>query len=247
VRNVASVAVMTLVLGSVRLAIAQDYQALVSRFEPATSWSAASQPDLKGFGPIEIRKIIKLLDHSDEFIRSRSAMALGSMGPAASAAVPRLILGLEDRNLEVRVTMADALQAIDRAAAVSALVAALRDEDPAVFTDRVLFSFRIDESVPALTVALRSPRVIVRRNAAKALEMIGPFAKQTGPALLRALKDQDDGVRVAAAMALTRIDPEATAPIGTLLEALKDANHRRRVIQALGAVVIRMRRTPSRH
>jgi hypothetical protein len=145
VRNVASVAVMTLVLGSVRLAIAQDYQALVSRFEPATSWSAASQPDLKGFGPIEIRKIIKLLDHSDEFIRSRSAMALGSMGPAASAAVPRLILGLEDRNLEVRVTMADALQAIDRAAAVSALVAALRDEDPAVFTDRVLFSFRIRE------------------------------------------------------------------------------------------------------
>ncbi len=62
----------------------------------------------------------------------------------------------------------------------------------------------------------------VRRNAAKALQHMGPEAKAAIPVLIEVLQDKDKLVRANAARALGKIGPEAEPAIPALMQAIKD-------------------------
>ncbi|MBI3464751.1 MAG: HEAT repeat domain-containing protein, partial [Planctomycetes bacterium] len=77
---------------------------------------------------------VKALKHSDPFVRSRAAVVLGQIGPAAKAAVPALIEALKDPNPYTRWSVVEALGKIGPKArdAMPALRAALRDKNDGV-------------------------------------------------------------------------------------------------------------------
>jgi len=80
--------------------------------------------------------------------------------------------------------------------------------------------------------------VEVRRSAAKALQKMGPGAKEAVPVLIKALQDKDELVRTNAAFALGRVGPEAEQAVPNLIKALEDEDRNVRVIavQALGSI-----------
>ena len=63
----------------------------------------------------------------------------------------------------------------------------------------------MDKAVTELIAALEDRDWAVRCDAVRALEQIGPAAKEAMPALLVALKDRDSGVRLSAPNALRKI------------------------------------------
>jgi len=64
--------------------------------------------------------------------------------------------------------------------------------------------------------------VEVRRSAARALQEMGPGAKEAVPVLVKALQDKDELVRTNAGFALGRVGPEAEQAIPNLIETLQD-------------------------
>ena len=94
---------------------------------------------------LEIGKQTKQLTASDAADRQRAAAALGSLGAAASPAVPTLAQALADEDAPLRRAAADALGKIGPAAGAA---------------------------VPALTKALGDPDASVRQSAAQALAAI---------------------------------------------------------------------------
>jgi uncharacterized protein (TIGR02996 family) len=161
-------------------------------------------------------------------VQDGAACALYSIGPAA---VPALIVALQDEESSVRKLAAFALQRIGPEAvqATPALLVALRDRNRSMrlAAAETLGSFRARgvEAVPALSVALRDKDNSVRRAAALALGQIGPGAAQAVPALVLALQDKESIVRGAAGSALTQLGPEAVAAaVPVLLEGLHHAD-----------------------
>jgi HEAT repeat protein len=133
-----------------------------------------------------VERLRQLLgDETPADVRYAAAFALGRIGSAAKAAVPRLI-ELSKSSDEIMATVA----------VWSALKIA-----PA---DRSLF----DTAIPLLRRALRGEREVARLEAAVALGDIGPSAKSAIPILeLVAEDDPNRDVREAAAGALAKIRP----------------------------------------
>jgi len=98
---------------------------------------------------------IKQLTDSDSGVRRMSAMALGELGPEASAAVPALCVALKDKDKDVRRQAANALGRIGDAARAA---------------------------IPPLTELLSDTDDEVRRSAADALRDIDPDVSANGSA-----------------------------------------------------------------
>lgn len=113
-----------------------------------------------------------------------AAMALGHIGPAATAAVPVLLASFVHTNADVRFY------------AVSALIHI--GGDPNIV-------------VPVLKTLLKDPKTEVRFNAVAALQSFGTHARAAIPELLEARSDQDQGVRDNVDDLLWRLVPEKVA------------------------------------
>ena len=77
-------------------------------------------------------------------------------------------------------------------------------------------------ATPDLIKELKSPRVRIRTNAARALAKIDPQPDLLVPLLIDLLKERNEWVLVAAAEALAEIGPPAKNAVPALREALKD-------------------------
>jgi HEAT repeat protein len=144
--------------------------------------------------------------------RGAAALALGSIGPPAEAAVPALTELLRDKTADVRYSAAWALGGIGPRAkpAVPALIELLRsDEMPQGFAARALGKIGAEarDAVPALTQLLKGGTPGIRPVAAQALGNMGPDAKAAVPALTELLKDKDPLLRLTVRDALEQITP----------------------------------------
>jgi HEAT repeat protein len=75
----------------------------------------------------------------------------------------------------------------------------------------------LDYKPSELMIVLQSPNARNRKNAARALEALGPDSKEAIPVLVEALFDSEKRVRVAARDALVSIGPGAVEPLLTPL------------------------------
>ncbi len=138
--------------------------------------------------------------------RRQAAKALLMIGDA-SAAEP-LIRALGDRDMLVRWGAAEALDKIGLPAIPSLIGALGNDQRRVAWAVGQALARMGAPAVGPLTGALQSGNVTARRQAAKALLMIGD-ASAAEP-LIRALGDDNEGVARYAAAALRRMDPVST-------------------------------------
>ena len=168
---------------------------------------------------------------------------LGSIGPAAKAAVPILRQTLKHEATNVRLASVRALRDIgpDASAAIPEVLEALRDDDGQVraYAAGALGCFgKKDPRVrAALEAALVHQDVYMRIDAAGALLRIWPDHGESLATITRALKDPDSNIRDSAAANLD-IGPNAAAAVPALIEALKDEDVwvRCRAAGALGSI-----------
>jgi HEAT repeat protein len=165
--------------------------------------------------------ILEMKDPGADY-RREVEFAIGSIGPDAKAAVPTLIEHLtnEKEDLKVRRTACYALGKIGPAAseAVPALQKTAIAEDKFLKVASVWALLHIQpENKPLQTMAIplmaaaltESDRDLVKEEAAAALGLIGPSAKEAIPALEKAAKeDASPAVREAAQSALKKIRGE---------------------------------------
>jgi HEAT repeat protein len=161
---------------------------------PESIWAACLlaqlAPELR---PAFLDRLTEGLDGPHPWLQQHSARALGCLGPAARAALPRLEkAALEDEDAEVRSASAASLRRIG-------------SPDPAPFLK-----------------ALASDDETRRKRALEALAELGPTAAEAVPALISALDDDDGNLRAAAARALGCVGPEARAGIPALEVGLGD-------------------------
>jgi HEAT repeat protein len=156
--------------------------------------------------------VLRELNDKNHFIRWAAARTLSKIGPAdADHAVPRLIELLQEPDLDMQVSAADALAAYGSAArsALLPLTAALADENPRL---RVAALHALDsigpDAEPALAAvrdALEDRDTDVRKSAARFLGKFGPSARDALNSLRSRLDDSSPAVRTAAQEAMRRI------------------------------------------
>jgi hypothetical protein len=176
--------------------------------------------------------IPELADSVPEF-RQHAAYILGEIGPAASNAVPALIINLDDKDMgehggpsiPVRAWTAEALGKIGPAAsnAVPKLQSMLQHPesqllpDTYALTSAALALWRISSDEEALLqVANRTfalPDQEIKMEWVDELGKLGPRAKRTVPFLLKELDRASDSDRKSITNALIKIDPEAAAKL----------------------------------
>lgn len=133
---------------------------------------------------IAVPALIQIYEQNPSAVSQiETAHALGSIGPAASPAVPTLLRGMTNLDANVRQETASVLGQIHT--------------DPALV-------------VPVLTNSLRDPSFSVRIAALNALGAFGPDAKSAAPSLLPLLNDPDSFTRQETARNLKLIDPIAS-------------------------------------
>jgi HEAT repeat protein len=187
-----------------------------------------------------LQRLIEALDDGDPSVKMAAAWALGTLGDAATEAVPRLASTLrEDPSPGVRAAAARALGATEGDAAVTALFDALWDPHEAVRHEAAQALSRLKlstDDISRLAEALESDDLYVRAFAAWRLGNFGEEAKDAVPALVRELDDPRDHVVVSASLA--RIGPGAVAAVPALLDQCSSADHGRRwrAAKALGRI-----------
>jgi HEAT repeat protein len=148
-----------------------------------------------------IRRMIELLKHEDEALRSIAAMALVSQGPASEPAIPALIDGLADDVL---------LQ--------------LRDGTMLAYSPRYLAAEALSrigaKAVPALVEALHNDRKCLQ--AVIALGRLGPRAHAAREPLRKLLKNDNRSLALQAAGALLRLGENPDESLHVLIAGLKD-------------------------
>ncbi|MFI5457847.1 MAG: HEAT repeat domain-containing protein [Isosphaerales bacterium] len=198
---------------------------------------------LAGIGKPAVAPLLEEVDQPDPDRRARAIRVFGFMKPAARAAVPRLVVLLNDPH--VRFEAADALgrMGLGGRECILPLIAKLKDSDPAFRARAAENLGRIGTSVHAsgnsvdgrvilyLTIALRDADARVRAAGAAASGEVGNDSGKPGPELVRLLRDPEAQVRVAALRALVRfndleISREARAGL------LKDVDDRVRLAAA---------------
>lgn len=151
-----------------------------------------------------------------------------------------VISALEDESPLVRMAAASALGDIGpELGVVPALMGAMGDDDEAVGARVAAALVRISgpKLVPDLIEALQDEDNTVRANAANALGMIGPEAKDAVPHLIELLKDENYYVQDNVIHALEQIDPE-TGVIFALIKTMegKTPIENMTAVQALGRI-----------
>ena len=157
---------------------------------PTTKKPAVSDKALQE----KVLALIQELKDKDFMVRSRAAVNLAGIGPAAKEATSALIQGLEDDKMAVRCRAAFALRKIigpEAGHAIPALTKAINDESGYVRRGAVGALGSIGEAaVPALVDALSHENV--RRSTISVLGRLGPRAKAADPALSELLKNEKD-------------------------------------------------------
>jgi HEAT repeat protein len=184
-----------------------------------------------------VSALTRALDDDNSVIRRSAAGALGKIGPAASAAVPRLIDLSRDESEDssVREYAVRALTSIDpkNEKVASTLISVLEDENAQVREAAVEALLEVSlatpvsgaakHDVPTLIGQLKDANPMVRRSAARGLAEVGPAARSAGDALSQVLVDEreDTEVRKAAAAALGSIGSYAKESIPALISILE--------------------------
>lgn len=172
--------------------------------------------------PPNVAALVKALGDMNPEVRRNAVDALGGLGPEATAAVPDLVLALNDRDMGVRWGSAVALGKIGLQATAS-LTRALGDASVNVRVGAALSLGRMEprakEALPVLIVALNDRDGRVRENAAEALGLYGPDGAAAVPALVALFSDADPYVNGKAVEAASRV---GKAAVPALARALKD-------------------------
>ena len=147
----------------------------ILREEAGEDLKALSEPAKAKLVPA----LIQSLKSKEPNVRWHAARALGKLGPAADAAIPALLMMLNDTGLNSTVGVS--------AAAAFARIA----PDP----------------FPRLMAALKDKDMETRRNVACALADLGPGAKAAVPLLLELAKDEDPELRQCSVRALGKLGP----------------------------------------
>src|SRR5260370_37086027 len=102
------------------------------------TWAASTTPAQEGEKPARKDKLpydgLKALTHPNPVVRYNSAALLGRLGPVAKFAIPALHEALRDKDVSVRVKVAEALWKIEHPPAkllLPVLARALRDKEAA--------------------------------------------------------------------------------------------------------------------
>lgn len=200
------------------------------QYEPEPRGSAATALAL--VAPDDKRIIAPLIDalrNDKEYVRAKAASALGTIGPAAKAAVPELIREATESGWWVlRKEFIYALGAIgpDAAAAVPALTQIVGSSDDVAIQHEALWSLgkigeRAASAVPTLVELLKKPDPYhVVNDVAQALGMIGPAASSAIPSLIEIGKSTAGHAEIAKALGL--IGPSAKDAIPLLADFMKD-------------------------
>jgi len=198
---------------------------------------------LAGIGKPAVAPLLQELDHPDPDRRAHAIRVFGFMKPPARAAVPRLVVLLNDPH--TRFEAADALgrMGFGERDCILPLIAKLKDSDPAFRARAAENLGRIGQSlhfsgnsvdrrvILYLTIALRDADAQVRVAGAAASGAVGSDSGTPGPDLLQLLRDPEAQVRIAALHALvpfTDLEVSREARAGLL----KDVDNRVRVAAA---------------
>ena len=209
--------------------------------KPLSEWIRQLQSENRGLqvraaralseAPQEIRvaivpKVMPLLKSERENDRFVAAQILGEYGPVARAAVPDLLPMLKGTQYER-----------NRAAAAKALGQILKDAEPSEEVDRVA------EALAAKFNEEYDQYSDVRREAVRAIGMIGPAAKKVIPKLTRALTDyvqysgEHQMVRQQAAWACGRMGPLAVEHLDRLITMLhSEGDQLPEIVEAIGKI-----------
>jgi HEAT repeat protein len=178
--------------------------------------------------------LIKDLRAPDEKLRQRAAAALGTIGPAAKAAVADIVKAIREGQLTEAALLA--LPPIGRAA-IPSLVEMLKDTDVRLRQPALKALHDLGpaarEALPALIAALSDREGGVRIGAAHVLEALGPDAAEAAPVLIANLQSSQPQVRYSAALALGTIGAAAKEARRPLLECLLDPDEGVRYAAAL--------------
>ncbi|WP_224244867.1 HEAT repeat domain-containing protein [Hyalangium gracile] len=196
--------------------------------EPTVARAAANA--LMELGPEADGPILQALRDGD----SARRLVLLPLVARRSAAVPEVVLCLEDRDPTVRSLAADTLSRIGDPSAVSALFEHLGDEDQRV-AQAAVGAIQSLGSEQTEELALAAARSADPRRRRAALRIISYFGYPRGlDVLLQAMREQDERLRDAAIYGLPFIDdPRA---VDALLEASRHDSERTRAaaMRALG-------------
>jgi hypothetical protein len=220
--------------------------------------AASETPDVRGPAPAAVKgpiyrgrslqSYVDQLDGATPEVRAILLRAIGSFGPDAASATPKLIAALDDASPEVRRMAAAALGNIgdhNSPAAIAALAGKLSDTDAEVrcFAATALgwMGAKAAPAVPQLAQALNDPVDYVRAPAADALGAIGAEAGGATEALAARLSMKDQGfVLASVAYALGNIGPGAKAALPALQEVL----NQRRVGGAAQEAILKIEGKP---
>lgn len=162
-------------------------------------------------------------------VRVQAARALAKLGPQAHAALPELVGLLKEQDDEVRLAALEAVVAIGPEAKDAAVLAeGLQSSNPQVvkLTTQILGRLgpAAKGALPTLLTLVKEGQPAVLLEAIRALEAIGPEAKDTIlPVLLDVMRRSDRDVALACAKTLAHMgENKDTMPV--LTEALKQGS-----------------------
>src|SRR5205809_2927447 len=160
---------------------------------------------------------------SADELRTRAIMK--ELHDLGGDALPALLLGLQDRVVQLRQNAA--LILLNLGGGFSAV------NQPKI---------DIRETLPALIAALDDSDGLVRAWSAQAIGQIGPDAVAALPALIALLSNVDEGSRNSSCIALRQIGPAAFPALSALQRALNDSSPDVRRFAALAIEVIQKKR-----
>jgi HEAT repeat protein len=198
---------------------------------PVRGQAAAALGDMRSLPPQAIDALASALVNGEPGLRIQAAFALGALkrDEAAKKAVESLRNALKDQEILVKLVAAHTLWTLDKKTeGLPILIDALhhRDADIRWTAAAALGEFGKEGKPAVLELARRvcSGEIDgeVRRQAARALYLIGKDAVEAVPALLDALSHEDSRTRADAAKALSGIGPKAAEAIPRLRRIMHD-------------------------
>lgn len=192
-------------------------------------------PRLAGPTPAVIDGLCRrLLEDDSAWVQAQAALALGKLGPAATAAGAPLLRAALTGEMGVREQAMRALAMIQAPEAVAAFAAGLKDANCDIRKVASAGWMRAasipEEAISVLIDALRDPEAQVRANAAHALARLDALPTPAIPLLIQCVSAEYDGLRINAVAALKLAPQDAVAEV--MNQLLSDSNARVRLIAA---------------
>jgi HEAT repeat protein len=181
--------------------------------------------------------LVNSLDDPNYVVQVHVERALGSFGPTARPAFPKLLHMIASTNDIASRDAAIALVKIDFDGAFIAFTNNLNSSDIQVRRTTVLalmyFKSTGEPAVPRLIKCLNDPDVTVRAHAAIALGAIGKDPDLAVPALMANLNDPDPAVQVGAAMALRSFGARAKPAVPQILRIINENKRNHYTVRSL--------------